>query len=361
MKKKTRIWIFPLLLVGFVLMFTNSCEKESTTDNNETPNDTTNNNSNLSVPSGWSKVGDINANNMIWAITADGLGNVYAGGYFTNILGYYYVAKWDGTKWSDIGLNANSSIHALTTDAANNLSAVGGITTGATSEGGNHYVAKWNGTAWSDIGLSHSNFLLTADAVGNVYNGLAQWNNTAWSNFGTLSSGINGSAFATNPSGNAQYATGTHSSGYRFVAKWNGTAWSEIGTLNANNDIYALAADNIGNVYAAGSFTNGVNSWSGYYYVAKWNGTAWSEIGSLNANGQIYNLAVDNNTGYVYASGYFHNSEERSFVAKWNGTSWSDLGDMALSPTPIYVNASGKLYSVIAGHDGQIYCVVVHN
>jgi hypothetical protein len=364
MKKSNKIWIFPLLLAGFILMFTNSCETKTNPDDTEIPIDSTNN-SNLTIPSGWSKVGDINANNMIWSITSDASGNVYAGGYFTNAGGFHYVARWDGAKWSDIGIKANSSIYALTTDAANNIYAVGDFSNGVTSNGGNHYVAKWNGTVWSDIGQSHSDLLLTADATGNIYNGTSKWDGSAWSNFGILNSDKYGSklALATNPSGNTQYTGGdfAHTSGYRYVAKWNGTAWTEVGSLNANASIQYIVADNSGNIYAAGSFTNGILPSTGYHYVAKWDGTLWKELGNLNANGQIYSLAVDNSTGYVYASGYFTNSEGKAYVAKWNGTAWSDLGDMALSPTPIYVSSTGKLYSVVAGHDGKIYCIVVHN
>jgi len=84
----------------------------------------------------------------------------------------------------------------------------------------------------------------------------------------------------------------------------------------------------------------------------------------LNANANIQALATDNSDN-VYAAGYFTNGNLPStgyrYVEKWNGTSWIDLGDMALAPAPIFVNASGKLYSVIASHDGKTFCVVVHD
>jgi hypothetical protein len=366
MKKRTTLTIFTLLFAGLMLTFFVGCEKNSNDNKNNDTIDTIHHDTsaNLVIPAGWSKVGDLNANDMIWSITSDGSGNVYAGGYFTNGSGYNYVARWNGTKWDDIGLNANSSIYALTTDATGNVYAVGNFTNGATSNGGSKYVARWNGSSWSDIGVSHNDLILSADDAGNVYNGTSKWNGSAWFNLNPLNPPVMGVVYslATSPSGGTQYAGGSFglSSGYRYVARYNGAAWNNLGNLNANADIHAIVADNNGNVYAAGSFTNGNLPTTGYKYVAKWDGTGWSEPGHLNANDMIYSLAVDNNTGYVYASGYFTNTEG-AYVAKWDGTSWTSLGNMSLSPTPIYVSPAGKLYSVVASHDGKIFCVVVHD
>ena len=371
MKKKNMFWIFPISILASIFLLTTGCEKKST-DNPNNVDTTHTDTSNLIIPAGWSKVGDLKANNMIWSVTSDVSGNIYAAGYFTNTAGYFtntagyhYVAKWNGTVWADIGINANSSIYALTTDVSGNVYAVGEFTNGATPAGGDQYVAKWNGSSWNDIGQSHSGLLLAADVNGNVYNGPSKWNGSTWTQFAAMYPEVYGTiqALATTSSGDFQYAGGSfaHANGYRYVVKWNGSIWTEIGSLNANANIEALAVDNQGNVYAAGNFTNGNLPTTGHYYVAKWNGTSWSELGNLNANGDIYYLAVDNVHGYVYASGYFRNAAGKAYVAKWDGTSWSDLGDMALSPTPIHVDASGKLYSVVSATNGKNFCVVVHN
>ncbi len=367
MKKKN--WIFPLLFMGFTLMLTNRCEKESKNSNSGNPVDSTSKTTEdtvITAPAGWSKVGNLNANEMIWSLASDGSNNIYAAGNFTNASGYNYVAKWNGTVWSELGmLKANSSIFALATDASGNVYAVGSFTDGATPDGGSQYVAKWDGSNWNNIG-GGGGTILTADAIGNIYRGTSKWNGSAWSTICPVCT-LNVSsvkAMVSNAPGTFQYAGGDLqlASGYRYVAKCDGSnCWSELGSLNANNDIQALATDTSGNVYAAGSFTNGILSTNGYYYVAKWNGTTWSELGNLNANGNIYFLAIDVHHGYLYASGYFTNSNGGAYVAKWDGTTWSDLGDMGLSPTPIMVAASGKLYSVIAGTNGKEFCVVVHD
>src|ERR1035437_4292945 len=308
MKKKPLLLIFPFLIFGTLIVFTTSCGKTSSTDNSSTHIDTIHEDTlNLVIPAGWSKVGGLKANNMIWSITSDASGKIYAAGYFTNSSGYNYVARFNGTVWEDIGLKANAAIYALATDSHGNVYAEGMFTNGATPSGGNAYVAKWNGTIWSDIGPSHSRLVLTTDAVGNVYSGPAKWDGSTWRTFTNMNIGdYSVSALATTASGDQQYAGGTftYPSGYRYVAKWEGSVWTEVGSLNANADINALAVDNSGNVYAAGEFSNGNLPTTGYKYVAKFDGTTWSELGHLNANQTISYLAVDDIHGYVVPSNF---------------------------------------------------------
>jgi len=372
MKTGNKLFFCSLVLLGFILLLSISCEEKDTVgDDQGNPNDS------ITIPvntddtivflaAGWSKLGDINANNMIWSLTVDASGNVYAAGNFTNANGYQFVAKWNGTSWSELGtLNANSNIFALTTDAGGNVYAVGSFTNGVTADGGTTYVAQWDGENWNDIG-GGGGTILTSDAVGNIYKGASKWDGLSWSTLCESCSLTysNVKALVSNAAGTIQYAGGDFhlNNGYRYVASCDGSnCWSELGSLNANNNIQALTTDTSGNVYAAGAFTNGNLSTNGHYYVAKWNGTTWSELGSLNANSDIYFLATDNTTGNLYASGYFTDSLEGAYVAKWDGTTWTSLGSMGISPTPITVDASGKLYSVVASTNGEIFCVVVHD
>ncbi len=364
MKKRSQRWSLGCLLIGWGSLLFTGCTKESDSDNQVIHEDTTSHDS-IVIPVGWKEVGKLKANNMIWGITSDKDGNLYAAGYFTNTAGYHYVARWDGTTWSETGsFAANSSIFALTADAAGNVYAVGDFTNGATPEGGSQYVAKWDGSQWSDIG-GGGGTMLTADSVGNLYKGPRKWDGFNWSDIcpvGTLNLSTV-YAVTSSADGTIQYAGGDFQlpSGYRYIAKCEGNnCWSELGSLNANADIEAVVSGTDGTVYAAGCFTNGNLASTGYHYVAKWDGSVWTELGSLNANGIIYNLAIDRHTGKLYASGNFSNSQGQYYVAEWDGSSWKDLGDMHLSPTPIYVDQAGKLYSVVAGTDGKSFVVVVH-
>ncbi len=84
----------------------------------------------------------------------DAGGNLYAGGQFFNANKKNFVAKWDGTAWSELG-GTNSStfvgvIISVTLDNKGNIYAGGRFW----DNNGNGYVAKWNGTAWSELGGS---------------------------------------------------------------------------------------------------------------------------------------------------------------------------------------------------------------
>lgn len=363
-KHHPSLWFF-LILAGFAFLLSAGCEESDDNDNNIIPDTTQNGDTNL-IPAGWKKVGDLNANDMIWSLASDGSGNIYAAGYFTNGQGYRYVAKWNGTSWSELGnLNANHWIFAITATQNGHVFAVGDFTNGATPSGGFPYVAHWDGSGWNDIG-GGGGYSITADQNNNIYVRDSVWNGTSWSILCPACSLSMGTVYsiATNDEGTARYAGGTFSlqNGYRYIAGCDeSNCWSPLGDLNANEDIQAIITDPSGNVYAGGRFTNGSLPTTGYHYVAKWNGTGWSELGNLNANGTIYSLAYDRVHNYVYASGYFTNSKGEYYVAKWDGTSWNDLGNMHLAPAPIMVDRNGKLYSVVVSSDGKKFNVVVHD
>jgi len=146
--------------------------------------------------------------NSIQCLTKDSSGNLYAAGAFSNGNGKYYVAKWNGNTWSEVGgantSTFNSTISTLSIDASGNLYAAGLFTNGSDRWSGNQFVAKWNGSVWSEVG-------------------------------GTNTSAFNNSinSLSTDASGNL-YAAGafTNGSSKNYVAKWNGNAWSEVGGTN---------------------------------------------------------------------------------------------------------------------------------
>jgi len=246
----------------------------------------------------WSMVGGGFANGQIIAICFDRYGNLYAGGVFTDGVtdtnGHSYVAKWNGTSWSELGtganaLKANNAINTIFVDTFGNVYAAGAFTDSVTSAGGNVYVAKWDGTSWSELGAGVGHqlandvqiFSVLADGVGNVYaagyalldsgyNYVFKWDGTSWSKVGSSADflckqyeQINQLCFDLH--GNL-YAAGmftdsiSPTNNYDYVAKWDGTSWSELGTgsdaLNADNWINSICSDQYGNIYAAGEFTD---------------------------------------------------------------------------------------------------------
>ncbi|MFM2226615.1 MAG: hypothetical protein RJA07_2817, partial [Bacteroidota bacterium] len=327
---------------------------------------------NRSQAQSWSQVGAINDTFSCLSITNDAMGNVYVAGYFANSSGNRYVAKWNGTNWSEVGglngLAANDLIWNICSNAAGNIYAAGGFT----NSNGKMYVAKWDGTNWNEVGglngLSANNQInaVCYDASGNIYaagfftnsNGkmyVAKWNGANWSELGGangLSANQGISSVCSDASGNI-YAAGnfTNSTGKYYVAKWNGNNWSELGganALSANGMINSVCSDASGNIYAAGNFSNS----NGNKYIAKWNGTNWSELGGVNAlsaNNFIYSVCSDV-VGNIYAAGYFTNSNGQYYVAEWNGSTWSELGGANALAANNYIfgicnNGTGNIYA----------------
>ena len=297
----------------------------------------------------------LNANYTIYSIIADPSGQIYAAGGFTDspsyIQGHAFVAKWNGSTWTQVGtganaLNANNAIYSITQDLTGNIYAAGNFI----DTNGRQYVAKWNGSTWTELGIDTIGLNATApiyavktDAAGNVYAA------GAFTDF----------VFAYN---------------HNYVAKWNGSLWTEVGLdstrgLNADSTIYALATDRHGNLYAAGAFTDS----NGYSYVAKWNDTIWSKVGgdssSLNANGQI-NAMITDSAGNIYAGGTFTDSSGYYYIAKWNGSKWIELSNPNLNQTNIIgpinaltLDSVGNVYAagMIPDSSGNFFFVVVWN
>jgi hypothetical protein len=209
----------------------------------------------------WTKLGSsgvapLNHEGQIFSITGDLQGNVYASGYFTNSSGYDYVAKWDGTAWSELGtgggaLNANSSIFSLCFDTSKNLHAAGNFTNAS----GHTYVAKWDGTGWTELGsgsyalnADNSIFSICADLAGNIYAGggfldtsghsyVAKYNNPALTGIVPLHRSIEISVFP-NPTGNELNVTGLIASAKYRVSNALGATVSLGALENGSNTIF---------------------------------------------------------------------------------------------------------------------------
>jgi hypothetical protein len=262
----------------------------------------------------WTELGAdslhrLNANGYIYSIIADDSCHVYAAGNFTNSNGFYYVAKWTDSTWIELGtdsahaLRANGWIYPIVLDDSGNVYAAGNFTD---TSGNYYYIAKWNGTSWTELGtgnnaLNANGFIraMTVDTFNNIYAAgeftdaagnhyVAKWNGTTWTELGSdngaLGANNNINTLTTDNKGNL-YAGGnfTDVNGNPYIAKWNGKSWSELGTektaLNANRSILSIVVDTWGNLYAAGNFSDT----SGYDYVAKWTSDTLNTTGILQA------------------------------------------------------------------------------
>ena len=314
---------------------------------------------------------------QIFSMCTDVANNIYAAGDFLNDSGFTYVAKWDGTSWSELGAgsaNFQGEIPAICTDPFGNIFAVAGVAGDTT---GNVY--KWNGTTWSRLGsgttaLNANGWInsICSDPSGNIYAAglftnanpwnagvqyVAKWNGSTWTALGSILCSLNPigiTSVITDNAGNV-YSTGIFDFG--TVSKWNGISWDTLGlgsnALNPNGKTLSLCKDPLGNIYAAGEFTDSAYSPGNYdnCYVAKWNGTTWSELGSgsnkLHPHDRIWTICSDIH-GSIYAAGAMTNNSGIGFVGKfgYNGVGVSPLNlinEITVFPNPAHTAINIKI------------------
>ncbi len=219
----------------------------------------------------WSELGGNNglkANSSINSMCMDSKGNLYATGGFTDTLGFYYVAKWNKMTdtWSEldgIGLNAHLVINVICTDGNDNIYAAPAYydTLNAITR---FYVSKWDGTKWTQLGTNTSlhNWnisTLCTDTAGNVYAAgsiydssgmfVAQWNGRTWSEFagsGSLNP-QNTTSICFDKTGNLYAAY------FGQIAKWNITSgkWETFSFPNTIG-LGRIVVDNNNNIYIGG-------------------------------------------------------------------------------------------------------------
>jgi hypothetical protein len=321
--------------------------------------------------SSWSGLGS-GVDSLVHALVLPG-SDLYVAGEFvtaTNTGGVAVtvnrVAKWNGSSWSALGSGMDGYVSALAVSGSDLYA--GGVFTTATNNGGvavpANYIAQWNGSSWSALGLGMNNDVFAlAVSGGNLYVGggfttagasaaryIANWNEGSWS---ALESGIGGGDFygpyvaTLGVSGSDLYAAGDFTTagniGADNIAKWNGSGWSGLGG-GVDNYVYALAVSG-SDVYAGGQFRTATNRGGVAVtanYIAKWNGSAWSPLG-LGLNGAAGALAVSGTDlfvggGFTIATNIGGATVAVNHIARWNGSAWSPLGvGLDVAPTALAV------------------------
>ena len=342
----------------------------------------------LFLPS-WSTLGSGLAGggngNKCGAIAIDSSGNVYAGGWFTTANGtstvVNYIAKWNGTTWSQVGngsgsnIGLNSVCNALAIDSAGNLYVGGAFTkaggvnaakvakcnlsTGVWSQAGDGLNQECNALAFDPYGNLFAGGYFYLGSGGSGYIAKLAINTTTW--ITNLNGGLAGSqpcwSIACDLLGNVyaggrfNKAGGTSGITANYIAKWTPSApSSNTGTWSAlpglNNICYAIAIDSSNNVYAGGNFTTPAN------YIAKWTVTTstWSALGT-GLNNICYSLAFDP-SGNLYAGGSFNSAGGITayYIAKWTPLTsiWSTLNTSYIfqaSISAIKTNSYGNVYA----------------
>ena len=111
----------------------------------------------------------------VGAIAVSG-SDIYAGGGFTTAGSNTVnsIARWDGNSWSALGLGLNGTVETLAVSGSDLY--VGGGFTRATNNSGLavavNYIAKWNGSNWTALGVGMDNTVeALAVSGGDVYAG----------------------------------------------------------------------------------------------------------------------------------------------------------------------------------------------
>jgi hypothetical protein len=311
---------------------------------------------------------------IVWAVAADGQGNVYVGGSFIVVGGISTpvnnIARFNTqtNTWSSLGTGSSNGVNNWVSALAvvGNEVFVGGRFTEAGGVSAN-YVARFNTqtNTWSSLGTGSSNgvnnWVSALAVVGNEVvvggqftsaggvsaNRVARFNTqtNTWSTLGTGSSnGVNNVVNALAVVGNEVVVGGQFTSAggvsANNVARFNTqtNTWSTLGTGSSNGvsgginfpAVRALAV--VGNeVFVGGSFTEagGVSA----NYVARFNTqtNTWSTLGTGSSNGVnnvVYALAVVGNEVVVGGSFDSAGGVSANRVARFNTqtNTWSTLG-----------------------------------
>jgi len=287
--------------------------------------------------------------------------------------GLVRIYYWNGTGWTQLGVDINGKIlgeqfgYSVSLNAIGNILVVGAPINNVNGfQSGKARIYFWNGTAWTQLGVDLDGTTLeglsgwsvsinaTGDrvAIGSPYINqvkIYSWNGTAWTQLGTnitssVPYGWAGRSVSLNATGD-RVAIGAPSayadSGFVRIYSWNGFAWVQLGadingTLSESAG-YSVSLNAAGNTVAIGAYSNSGNGiqQSGCVKIYSWNETTWTQLGgningegafdqsgssiSLNAAGDRVAIGSSTNDGNGLNSGHVR-------IHYWNGTAWTQVG-----------------------------------
>lgn len=275
----------------------------------------------------------------------------------------YYVRKWNGSSWSQLGTNLNGGVFGLVLHTSGILYAVGDFTTPA------NRFAYWNGSTWATTGGTGFNAKVYCvirgldnclyiggnftTANGTTVNRIVKYA-PATNTYTALGSGMNGvvTSIAVGPDGRI-YAAGdfTTAGGITAnrIAVWNGTNWLAVGQ-GFNGIVNKIVFDANGTLWATGMFNASGTTGTSFQItqgVAKWSGSVWLPIDfeSLYGAGSNTSMAAATNGNVCFGDGTSASYQSALTVV-------NNLGSGEATPQLVFTGP-GILYSVINNTTGK--------
>ena len=291
----------------------------------------------------------------VYALALDG-DNLLVGGGFSQAGGVavHSLARWDGERWSPIGMAPDDGVLGLVYD----IKVVGGsiYVAGLFSSAGGQpasHIARWNGLSWftyaGGVGggpdaTTYVNAVLVEGNelyVGGVFsqagnlpaNSIARWNGGNWSALGNgADNGVDGVVYElTRFNGELIVAGAFQRAGplpANSIASWNGSGWGLLGSLEANGMSGAAIAVRVSGsqLFVGGNFGDAAGVPASN--IARWDGSRWSGLGEGEGNGVNNTVwSLGGSAQALYAGGQFDlaGGQSANAAALWNGSAWSAL------------------------------------
>ena len=338
--------------------------------------------------SSWSAlkngVGNIFLKNVVYTITIDRYGYLYAGGSFTNAdeISVNNIARWDGENWEALegGVLGDPSylttIYSLATDGRGNLYAGGRFTSAGGKTVSN--LARWDGEDWWNVGggvqgkdmynTNITSILVDGSVIyvggdffsagGESASNIAKWNGAEFENMaggmqGNFPNSASVDALAIDRDGRIYAGGFYHIAGGQCasnIAMWDGSDWQSLGSAHSlDGRVTTMVSDRKGGFYVGGEFV--CASGQIVNHIAHWDGATWTGLGKGLAGG-VYlaypmSLVLDQNE-QLYVAGAIEKAGDIPVknIAKWTGTEWQALGEGVASVVrTLAVDSHNRVYA----------------
>lgn len=308
----------------------------------------------------------------VWSLASYG-GDLFAGGRFkqSGSTPMSTLARWNGTKWSSVGLGSSESSdgHALSL-FANQLIAAGNFTRAGSVNA--LHVASWNDQQWRGVGTSPTGPAAGPDgpvtsiskfnddlyfggsftSVGGLpSSGVARRHEQQWHPVGT---GVNGVVNALAPFDGGIVAAGVYSEASgtpaNNIARWDGASWHAMGLgIEGVSNFGVLALQRLADdcLLVGGQFTQAGGLPASNFAI--WDGESWLD-GVPGFNGRVTDMIKVGSDAVVAGIFSIAGTTSTNLAARWDGSAWH-----AMPGLPPVGSWCFPYHARVGEHHGTLY------